>query len=462
MSLTTRRGFLGTTAGALLAQPGRAARALPNIVFILADDLGYADLSCYGRRDYTTPHIDRLAKEGVRFTQFYANAPVCSPTRTALITGRYQYRLPLGLEEPLAGPQRDRGLPPDHATLPSLLRAEGYQTALVGKWHLGYPPKYGPLQSGYDRFWGFRGPGLDYFAHTYGDPPAADLWANDTPIERPGYITDLLGDKALELIRHYAASRKPFFLSLHFSAPHWPWEPPGGEAEARTVRSLFHADGGSQDIYRRMVQRMDDQVGRVMAELRKSGADRNTIVIFTSDNGGERYSDTWPFTGRKTELLEGGVRVPAIVRWPARIKPGRVCEQVSITMDWLPTLLAQSGDGRNGDRYLSDGIDLSPQMLEGRPAVPRTLYWRYRYAAQRSVRDGNWKWLKIGDNSFLFDLASDPQERANRKAQHPDIAARLEQQWQQWNQSMLPEDPTATAHGFRPNQLADHYVNPLK
>ena len=233
---------------------GQTTARPPNIVFIMADDLGYADLSCYGRRDISTPNIDRLAQRGVRFLQAYANSAVCSATRTALITGRYQYRLPLGLEEPLAaGANRDVGLPPEHPTLPSLLKTAGYRTMLVGKWHLGALPRFGPLQSGYDHFYGFRGGGIDYYAHT-GVTQKDDLWDDDVPVTQAGYLTDLLGDRTVDVVNGLARAGRPFFLSLHFSAPHWPWEAPGDEAESHRIRStnLRHYDGGSQKTYQRM------------------------------------------------------------------------------------------------------------------------------------------------------------------------------------------------------------------
>jgi arylsulfatase A-like enzyme len=280
----------------------------PNILFILADDLGYADLSCYGRRDFTTPNIDRIAADGMRFTQAYANSPVCTASRVALITGRYQYRLAVGLEEPLASREtRDVGLPPEHPTLPSILKKAGYQSALIGKWHLGRLPDFGPLQSGYDHFYGFRAGVLDYFTHKYGPPSSdtEDLWEDDVKIRHTGYLTDLLGNRAIEVVNAYAKSGQPFLVSLHFNAPHWPWEAPGDEAESQRLTNLFHFDGGTQRTYRRMIQQMDLQVGRVLQALDTNGIAENTIVVFTSDNGGERYSDTWPFTGRKTELLEG-------------------------------------------------------------------------------------------------------------------------------------------------------------
>ncbi len=427
----------------------------PNIVFILADDLGYADLSCYGRREYDTPHIDGIAGRGVRFLQAYANSAVCSATRLALITGRYQYRLPLGLEEPLAG-KADVGLPPEHPTLPSLLRAAGHATALIGKWHLGIPPRFGPLRSGYDRFWGIRSGATDYFTHLNARG-APDLWDGDVPVERAGYLTDLLGDKAVETVGAFASSGRPFFLSLHFNAPHWPWVAHGDEAELERLRgsNLRHYDGGTMRTYGRIVQAMDTQVGRVLQALDAHGVGENTIVVFTSDNGGERFSDTWPFSGVKTELLEGGLRVPTVMSWPARLPAGIDCDQVMVTMDWLPTLLTAAGAAAD-PAYPSDGMDLLP-VLEGRAAAgPRALFWRYKWNDQAAMRDGDYKYLKIRDNTFLFDVVRDPRERANLTARLPEVYARMTAEWQRWNATMLPTIPGSFAESFTAAQLADH------
>jgi arylsulfatase A-like enzyme len=425
--------------------------AQPNIVFILADDLGFADLSCYGRREYATPNIDRIAERGVRFTQAYANSAVCSATRLALITGRYQYRLPLGLEEPLAG-KTHIGLPPEHPTLPSLLKAQGYATALIGKWHLGALPAFGPKQSGYDRFWGIRSGAIDYFTHLNARG-AHDLWDGDQTVEQTGYLTDLLGDRAVEYV---TAATGPFLLSLHFNAPHWPWVAHGDEAESERLRggNLRHYDGGTMRTYARMVQAMDYQVGRVLQALDVAGKADNTIVVFTSDNGGERFSDTWPFSGVKTELLEGGLRVPAVMCWPARIRAGTVCAQVMATMDWLPTLLAAAGTAPDS-AFPPDGIDLLP-ILDGAAEQPRTLYWRYKNNEQAAMRDGDLKYLKIRDNTFLFDVVRDPRERANLKDRRPEIYDDMLARWRAWNETMLPIIPDSFAEGFTAAQLADH------
>ena len=430
----------------------------PNIIFIMADDLGYADVSCYGRREYETPAIDRLAKEGVKFLQAYANSAVCSATRTGLMTGRYQNRLPIGLEEPLVA--RDVGLPPEHPTLPSRLRDAGYTTVLVGKWHLGRLPRYGPLLSGYDHFWGMRGGAVDYFTH--GNAFGPDLWDGDTPVSATGYLTDLLGDRAVKVIEdHDPGAGKPLFMSLHFNAPHWPWEGPGDEAESRRLAAkkkpgaIFHFDGGSQETYAAIVTRMDQQIGRVLDALDARGMSEDTIVIFTSDNGGERFSDNWPFTGMKTELLEGGLRVPALLRWPAAVKAGTTCDQVTITMDWTPTLLAAAGGAPHPD-FPPDGIDLGG-VLSGADPVPRTLFWRFRHLDQEACRHGDWKYLKIAGETFLFNLAADPRERANLKGLEPGRLEELLGLYRAWSAEMLPLDPEAYTHGYSGRELADHF-----
>jgi arylsulfatase A-like enzyme len=455
------RGAAGGMAALALGVPRKPTplpAKPPNIVFILADDLGYADVACYGRPDVRTPGIDHLAATGVRFLQAYANSAVCTATRVALITGRYQYRLRVGLEEPLAG-NPEVGLEPSHPTLPSLLRKAGYGTTLVGKWHLGVLPKFGPLRSGYDHFYGFRGGAVDYYSHA-GSARQEDLWDDDVPLHQAGYLTELLGNRAVEVVNGYARSRQPFMLSLHFNAPHWPWEAPGDEAESRRLQpipgGLFDLDGGSQQTYVRMIEAMDHQIGRVLSALHATGLADDTIVIFTSDNGGERFADTWPFTGKKTELLEGGLRIPAVISWPAHIPRGHTTDQVTISMDWLPTLLAAAGTAAD-PAYPSDGMDLLPLLTRNAPTVPRKLYWRYKGNAQRATRDGDLKFLKIRDHTFLFDVVADPLERANLKARRADDYQRLVRQWLRWNATMLPEIEGSFTHGFSGGDLADHY-----
>ncbi|MEO5924485.1 MAG: sulfatase-like hydrolase/transferase [Bryobacteraceae bacterium] len=460
----TRRTAIASAAAPLvaaLAQSAEAQTTKPNIVYIMADDLGYADVSCYGRREYKTPAIDSIATGGTRFLQAYANSAVCSATRTALITGRYQYRLPVGLAEPLTVGPNAPGLPADHPTLPSILRAAGYGTTLLGKWHLGNLPNYSPLKSGYDHFWGFKDGGLDYFSHKLN--PAADgvtdgLWDGDARIQEQGYLTELIGNRAVQIVRDYATERKPFLLSLHFNAPHWPWEGPNDQEESRRLgglNSVADYDGGTMATYAEMVTAMDAQIARVLQTLEQTGIAQNTIVIFTSDNGGERFADRWPFTGMKEDLLEGGLRIPAIIRWPGRIPAGVTTEQVGISMDWMPTLLAAAGT-QPDPMYPSDGMNLLPILTEQAPNVTRTLFWRYNNKAQRAVRSGDLKFLKIRDNTFLFNVAKDQLERANLKNRQPEDYTRLVQAFEEWNAQMLPETPRPNA-GTSGATMADHF-----
>jgi arylsulfatase A-like enzyme len=447
---------LGAAAATLSAGRASAQTTRPNILFIMADDLGYGDLSCYGHPEIKTPRLDSLAAGGARLTQAYANSPVCSATRTALITGRYQYRLRLGLEEPLLNPNEDVGLPAEVPTLPSLLQKAGYSTMLIGKWHLGMLPKYDPRKSGYEHFYGMRGGAVDYYTHL-ASTRKPDLWDDDREVSHPGYLTELLATRAVDAIGGYAKARKPFFMSLHFTAPHWPWEAPGDEAEAERLRtrSLFHFDGGTPEIFRKMVESLDTQVGRVLDALRANGLDKNTLVVFTSDNGGERFSYTYPFTGRKTELLEGGLRIPAIVAWPGRVAAGGTNTQVVASMDWMPTLLAAAG-AKPDAKSAPDGENLLPQLTGAAQPTSRKLYWRYKSNAQRAMLDGHFKFLKIMDNTFLFDIAADPMERANLKERHADVFARMQNEWRAWNAGMLPEIDESYVESFTSNQLADH------
>ena len=294
----------------------------PNVLCILADDLGYGDLSCYGRPDYKTPVLDRLATQGLKFTSNYAAAPVCTPTRCGFITGRYPQRLAVGLEEPLTRRSPQVGLPPGHATIGTQLQAAGYATALIGKWHLGWQPEFNPVRHGFDEFFGMLSGAVDYFTHaaadraqTEGGAPAPDLWENETPVERSGYLTDLLTNRAIDYLSR--KHDKPFFLSLQYNAPHSPWEGPGDAGLDHTDHGGGPmAAGGSPAAYAAIMQSLDSNIGRVLAALKRAGLERDTLVVFTSDNGGERYSYNWPFSGEKFGLNEGGTRVPAIARWP--------------------------------------------------------------------------------------------------------------------------------------------------
>jgi len=332
---------------------------------------------------------------------------------------------------------------------------------LVGKWHMGLLPKFGPLKSGYDHFYGFRGGSLDYYAHTAKNGTTEDFWDEDVPLHKAGYSTDLLGSRAVDAINGYAAAGQPFFISLHFNAPHWPWEAPGDQAESDRLRGkdLVDFDGGSQETYRRMIAALDVQVGRVLEALAANDIADNTIIVFTSDNGGERFADTWPFTGRKTELLEGGLRIPALISWPGHIPAGRTTDQVAISMDWLPTLLAAAGASPD-PMFPPDGMSLLPVLTQNAPPVPRKLFWRYKANWQRAMRDGDDKYLKIRDNTFLFNVTADPMERANLKDRRGDLYDRLVSEWNDWNATMLPEVAESGTDNFSGGELADHIATP--
>ena len=449
----TRREFVASAvavsalAGADVALGAQAER--PNVLYVMADDLGWGDLSCYGRPDYKTPHLDRLASEGVRLTQAYSASPVCTPTRCAFVTGRYPARTPVGLEEPLAWKRqlveqkRDPGLPPEYPTVASLLKAAGYRTALVGKWHLGYLPTYSPVKSGFEDFFGIMSGGADYFTHkdANGD---GDLFEAEVPVERVGYITDLLTERAVEYIRRRHDA--PFFLSLNYTAPHWPWEGPGDEGVSRALGRGYagFTAGGSLKTYAEMMRSLDEGVGRVLRALKEAGHAGRTLVVFTSDNGGERFSYNWPFSGRKFDLREGGIRVPALVRWPGRVPAGRTTEQAAVTMDWTATILAAAGARAHPD-YPLDGQNLLAVLGGERPAFERTLFWRND--VQAAARAGRWKYLKAdAKTEHLFDLQTDEREQADSRQTHGEVFERLKAEYQKWEAQMLKPRPARAAN----------------
>ena len=411
----------------------------PNIVFILADDLGWGDLSCYGRPDYHTPNIDRLASQGTKFTDAYSASAVCTPTRCAYITGRYPARFRIGLEEPLVANNSNVGLEPNQQTIASLLKQSGYDTALLGKWHLGFRPEWGPNAHGFDEFFGILAGAGDYFVHKngLGQP---DLYENLTPVDRNGYLTDLLTERAVSYVKK--SRNAPFFLSLHYTAPHWPWQgPKGGETVQFSDKSSEPAAmtaGGSLELYAQMMKSLDDGVGRVMQSIKAAGIDKKTLVIFTSDNGGERFSYLWPFSGQKGDLLEGGIRVPALVRWPGVVPANRVVQQMAITMDWTATILAAARANVPADHGL-DGIDLLPVIKSASPVIERTFFWRIY--SQDAVRDGNWKFVSNGEVRKLFDLSVDQHEQADFSRKHPEVMQRLMKAFATWNDQMLPRPP---------------------
>jgi arylsulfatase A-like enzyme len=425
----------------------------PNIIYIVSDDLGYADLGCYGGREGpdgpVSPNIDALAAGGLKLTEGYANSPVCSPTRFAMATMRYQYRLRGALEEPINSRSKGSatlGLPPDMPTLPSLLKDAGYRTALVGKWHLGYPPHFGPLRSGYEEFFGIMAGGVDYFTHcsSSGDH---DLFIGEETHKEVGYLTDVFSNKAVEHVHARAAEARagtPFFLSLHYTAPHWPWETrEDAHVAPEVAKNLFHLDGGSVNAYRRMIHHMDEGIGWITAALREEGLLENTLIVFTSDNGGERFSDNWPLVGGKMDLTEGGIRVPWIAHWPAVVPAGSVSAQHAMTMDWSATMLALGG-GRPPPGHPLDGVSLEALLRDPAQRFRRPMYWRMNHRGQRALREGDWKYLMVDGHEYLFNLPADARERANLAKREPQRLADMREQWLAWDATMPPIPPDAT------------------
>ena len=427
----------------------------PNIIFIVADDLGFADLGCYGARQAAfgevSPVLDQMAARGLKFTQGYSNSPVCSPTRFALMTGRYQYRLRGAGQEPSNVKSRGSttlGLPPEHPTLPSLLLKNGYHTALMGKWHLGYPPAFGPLKSGYEEFFGPMAGGADYFTHCASNG-THDLWLGETEHTEEGYLTDLISQHCVDYIARMARDAhagKPFFLSVHYTAPHWPWETRDDHALAPTIKDdILHLNGGNIHTYQRMIHHMDEGIGTILQALEDQGLVDNTLVVFTSDNGGERFSDNWPLVGGKMDLTEGGIRVPWIAHWPAKIAAGGVSAQQCMTMDWSVTMLDAAGVQADPD-YPFDGVSLLATLTQPSDTFVRPLHWRMKYRQQRAMRLGDYKYLQVDGIEYLFNIPADARERANLAKAQPARLHSMREAWESWNQTMpaIPEDATVS------------------
>jgi arylsulfatase A len=382
-----------------LAQSARK----PNIIFILSDDMGYADIGSYGARDIRTPHLDRLAREGVKLTQCYSNGPVCTPTRAGFVTGRYQQRVNKAMEWAVLPDQRNDTLPLSETTIARMLKDERYATALIGKWHLGYPIETGPNAHGFDEYFGIIGGNADMYSHENINGENV-LYENRKQTKSPGYLTEQLSDRAAKWIEQQKA--QPFFLYLAYNAVHWPFQAPGSP-----VRNRQTWYDGDRHEYGRMLEAMDAGIGKVLATLDRLGLAKDTLVIFTNDNGGERLSSNEPFFHHKATLWEGGIRVPGIVRWLGHLPAGKVSSQVAITMDFTATILAATGT--KPTRPL-DGINLLPILQGKQPLQERTLFWRIITRPERqmkAVRQGNWKYVRDGDVDLLFDLQRDPGER---------------------------------------------------
>ena len=409
-------------------------REVPNIVFILADDLGYGDVGCYGAPDIETPNIDRIATEGIRFTDFYANGAVCSPTRIAFLTGRYQQRY--GMENALYYQEFGRGLPTDEETIADLLHDTGYKTGLSGKWHLGYDRERKPLQQGFDHFFGLLSGNHHYFEHM-DRVGAYDLWLGNETVEREGYTTDLISEDAVAFVE--SSRDKPFFLYLSHAAPHFPWQGPE-DADKLIQPKKKNWQEGDRETYIAMVESMDDGIGVLLDKLESLDLAENTLVIFTSDNGGHTHSRNAPLRDYKGTLWEGGIRVPCVARWPSRIPAGAETDQVAITMDWTATFASLAGL----EVKSFDGIDLTPVLTGTSEGVERTLFWRRRpgprrkgVPIERAAREGSWKVIEPENESpKLFHLGNDISESTDVAGEHPEIMESLRQKLDEWEENV--------------------------
>lgn len=405
---------------------GAQSPAKPNVVLIVTDDVGYGDIGSYGARDIKTPNIDSLARDGVRLTDFYA-APVCTPTRAALISGRYQQRfrleVPLGSSKAASG---QAGLPATGYSLPQLLKNSAYATGLIGKWHLGYKPEFSPIAHGFDYFFGFKSGYIDYYQHTDG-AGESDLFENETPVHVDGYMTDLITERSVKFINEHAAGA--FFLEVTYNAAHWPFQVPDHPSIAADNAHFVQAEESptaSRQDYVAILERADQGIGRILQALRSRGLERNTLVIYMQDNGGEWVSRNAPLFNRKGTVWEGGIRVPAIFRWPDRLPAGRVSQQVGIVQDVTASILAATGTSVP-PQAKPDGINLLSILAGRSQAEDRTLFFRQMIGTtkQVAVRQGSWKLLVDGEKRYVFDLSTDVGERNDLTNQRQDIARKL-------------------------------------
>lgn len=423
-------------------------RSRPSIVFILADDLGYGDLSCYGHPAIRTPELDRLAEQGVRLTNCYANGPECTPTRTALLTGRYQQWVG-GLECAIGtgnvgryddavrlAERHDLGLPTEEQTLAALLKQAGYATAITGKWHLGYEPKFAPHLHGFDYALYCLGGGMDYFHYTEPDGLYA-LYENGKPVQRTGYFTDLATDAAIRFIEQHQAA--PFFLYLAYTVPHTPYQGPEDFAPDPLPgdSARWNQSHPFPEVYRAMIEHMDRCIGRVLKAIDECRLGDRCVVIFTSDNGGTRNARNAPFSGDKGSTYEGGIRVPGIVRWPGVIPAGVVSHQPCITFDFTASIARIAG-ARPSEAKPLEGIDILAHLAEGKPEVPRNLFWRKPRGdtVWKAVRAGDLKFVAVQDGAtceeHLFDLKEDPAEQHDLAAARPADLERLRAMYEVW------------------------------
>ena len=432
------------------SRAGSAARK-PNIVFILGDDLGYCDISMYGCKEIPTPNIDSIGKNGIRFSNAYVSAPVCSPSRAGLMTGRYQQRFGFEFNAgplPRALANKDMGLPLTEITLAQVMKKAGYATGMVGKWHMGMNDRYMPTQRGFDDYFGFL-----FGANLYIDPnkpggmsrpgaaegggsnvtsrsPQNPIYRNTTPVEENEYLTDAFAREAVAYIDRH--QKEPFFLYAPFNAPHEPFQ-----ATQKYLDRFPNVKDERRRVYMAMVSALDDGVGAILRKLRETGLEKETLVVFLSDNGCATYTGACtndPLRFGKLTHLEGGFRVPFAMQWPGHLEAGKVSDQVISSLDLFPTAVTIAGGELPKDRVM-DGVNLMPYLTGKNKAAPHlVLCWRN--GANAAVRKGNWKLFKGGDHYWLYDLSKDIGEQKNRATEHPDIVEELKKELAKWEAQM--------------------------
>jgi len=406
----------------------------PNVVVIIVDSMGYGDSDPYGATDVRTPSLNRLAREGVRLTDGYSNGPVCTPTRAAFLTGRYQQRV--GLEWFLLKDRKDAGLPSSEVSIAKLLKQNGYATGVFGKWHLGYKLEFGPNAHGFDEFFGILDFSVDYYTHKNidGEP---DLYENTKPVERTGYMTDLITERSVAFIDRHA--RDPFFAYVAYNAMVSPIQPPDKPNDIRTRETWNQA---TREDYVRMVERVDQGVGTILKALDSNGLTRDTLVVFTNDHGGQWYSRRDPLFHGFGTVWEGAIRVPYLLRWPGHLPAGRISHQPIITMDLTASILGATGlaPAKGSDM---DGMDVLP-LLSGKQApFERTFFWRIDRPGrrQKAVRKGKWKYVWDNGSELLFDLDRDMAERHDLGYQHRDVVLELRKRMTEWEAELARTPP---------------------
>ena len=420
--------------GCSMADTGGSSRGTdrPNIILIMADDLGYGDIGCCGSTKISTPNIDALAEGGMKFTDYHSNCPVCSPTRAALLTGRYQQRA--GIEGVIyaKGPTRQTGLALEETMFAEVLKTRGYATGIFGKWHLGYNVQFNPARQGFDEFRGYVSGNVDYHSHIDG-AGFDDWWKNLEKVPEDGYCTDLITKHGIDFIERH--KDEPFCLYLPHESVHYPYQGRNDPPERLPGGKKGRKAKGDEiaQAYKEMVEVMDEGIGKIIETVRRLGLERKTFIFFCSDNGATKNGSNGALAGYKGSLWEGGHRVPAVAYWPGRIKPGTVTSQTTLGMDMFPTMVSIAQAKLPAGLNL-DGVDLLGMLVEDRKLPERTLFWRYR--KERAVRKGPWKLLVQGDNVKLYNLDEDLGEKKNLAGAKPEMVKMLQDELSAWEQEV--------------------------